>query len=173
MAELVIFSFPTSVCIVSTCMSLYQEPPDFWTFTFCFGNKNFQNWTHQANTVEIFFFLRENQSWKPNDRWWVHDVVEAVDDVAHNRVAARWFRDFQALWRLPLPNHVLQNGQRQGHKDSYGFHGNFCEAELGSCHSPIMFYRTNRDRVIKTADLFTRMILVYFVNLNFQHTKIY
>ena len=118
-------------------------------------------------------FLRENQSWKPTDRWWVHDVVEAVDDVAHNRVAARWFRDFQALWRLPLPNHVLQNGQRQSHKDSYGFHGNFCEAELGSCHSPIMFYRTNRDRVIKTADLFTRMILVYFVNLNFQHTKLY
>ena len=41
-------------------------------------------------------------------RWWMHNPVKAVDDVAHNWVAARRLDDLGRFWGLPLSNHVLK-----------------------------------------------------------------
>ena len=66
--------------------------------------------------MKVFLLKGKTRIQNPAHRGGMHYVVKAVDDVAHNGVAARWFADLEYLWRLPLSNHVLQNGQKHSNK---------------------------------------------------------
>lgn len=47
------------------------------------------------------------------DRWRVDDVVEALHDVSYNGVVPGWSLQVTHLRRLPLPNHILSETNKE------------------------------------------------------------